>query len=261
MKQNGELGQKAIDSFKSGDIGNGIAHTANYLANAVPGLGAQADQIGQDLNNGDYGKAGGHLAAIAALIEAPKAIPAVGRGIAAGGADIAKGAAKIAGGEAMGQIPGMEWPGRIALGYPGARQIMKGIEKGAAAAKGDPASLPVVNLRGTLPEIETAAPVENPLLDEISMGMGGKKFDKLDAAGQETVRNVAEQVQAKDTAPAPPPPPVPPSPLPRLPLPRQPFPLPQSQARRFVRHSPPGRGRYPKHPWSRDCPLPSAPRA
>lgn len=60
---------------------------------------------------------------------------AVGTGLKVAAPDLVGGGSMIAGGEMLSHLPGMEWPARIALDYPGARQIAKGMHAGYNATR------------------------------------------------------------------------------------------------------------------------------
>lgn len=53
----------------------------------------------------------------------------------AGVPSMAGGAAMIAAGEGLGKIPGMEWPARIGMGYPGVRLLINGAKQGLEAGR------------------------------------------------------------------------------------------------------------------------------
>src|ERR1039458_5049713 len=134
----GALIQKGVDAMKRGDYVEAARHAIDYM---IPGVGPSIDKAGDQAQSGDVSGGLGSAAGIAALTAAPGAMEAHAGGIAAGletagklpravaagakaaGPDVATGGAAIAGGELLAHVPGMEWPARIGLGYPGARQV------------------------------------------------------------------------------------------------------------------------------------------
>jgi hypothetical protein len=130
--------QEAWNQAKQGQY----APAAMSLAKAadLPGRMASgaAEPIAQDVQQGNYAGAAGQMTGLGASLAAGK-IPstrlgsAVGAGARAAGPDIATGGALIGGGELLGKVPGMEWPARIGMGYPGARAVAEGLKKGSRA--------------------------------------------------------------------------------------------------------------------------------
>jgi hypothetical protein len=146
---------KAKASFSDGHYADAAAHFANYLNP----LGGAFEDVSQDLSDGNYGHAAAKFtgllsnAAVPAALDAATApgagsslarIPgAIGAGVKAAAPDVAAGLGKVAGGELLAKLPGMEFPARIGLGYPGARQMGKGIGAGFDAARAAMADQPV----------------------------------------------------------------------------------------------------------------------
>ena len=101
--------------------------------------------IAEDVAAGNMAGAAGRATGSLLLMAAPEAGEiaegvgtagrAVGAGVRAAAPDVAMGAAQIGAGELLGQIPGMEWPARIGMGYPGARQIATGLKAGFRAGR------------------------------------------------------------------------------------------------------------------------------
>jgi hypothetical protein len=72
-------------------------------------------------------------------------VSAVAKGVKAGVPDILSGGAMIGAGELMGQLPGMQWPARIAFDYPGARAVAHGMHKGFNTTKTEWGNIGKVN--------------------------------------------------------------------------------------------------------------------
>lgn len=153
---------RSLKAFKSGDPVQGVFHEGLSL---IPYIGPVIDQYYQEAKDaqakGDtvaewraLGKivglgTSGELARRAPDIIAttPKVANAVasgagkvaevagsvGTGIKAAAPDVAGGMAMAGAGEALAQVPGMEWPARIGMGYPAARLVASGVKKGVAA--------------------------------------------------------------------------------------------------------------------------------
>jgi hypothetical protein len=158
---------KGLDALKRGDYVEAARHALNY---AIPVVGPTIDAQGDQAQSGDVagalggatalgvqGAAPGALEANAATI-VPRAADAASTlarvpkaalaGVKAGGPGVVGGAAMIAGGELMSRVPGLEWPARIGLAYPGTRQIAGGLKSGARAA--------MEELRNPAPEAPSA---------------------------------------------------------------------------------------------------------
>jgi hypothetical protein len=73
-EQNKQIGQRALDSFHAGNYGEGLAHSLNYIMNAVPGLGAASDSAGEAIKSGDYGTGVGRAIGTALAMAGPKAL-------------------------------------------------------------------------------------------------------------------------------------------------------------------------------------------
>lgn len=135
--------QRALDAFKSGDIKQGLVNSAF----SVPFIGPMAQGIGEESKTAPV-LAGIHAAEMAApLIGAGGRSLAVSPGIgdaaaatrAFGRAALPKAAgagAMMGGAELAGQIPGMEWPARIAMAYPAGRMLVNAGKEGIGAARG-----------------------------------------------------------------------------------------------------------------------------
>lgn len=222
---NAKLLDKAKQSFHEGDYTGAAAHFLNYL---VPG-GAAMEDAGEDFQKGDYAHGLAKTAGIAStavagakapqILEtagnvadaAPNVAQAVKAGAQAAAPDVVKGLGKVATGEALAKLPGMEYPARIAVGYPGARQVGRGITTGMDAAREA-----FYRARGEQPpEVTAQAPqaaatpapappapeaVAGPdaaLLDDLSQSLAKKPFAKLNAQQQETVRGIAARGSTK----------------------------------------------------------------
>lgn len=230
-----ELKQRATDAWSRGDYAEAGAHALNLLFNVIPGIGKAGDdyviEAGKSgMNSAEARSQLGTFLGSAVGMEEMKALPGaikkavppvakaavsalpprVSAAIQAGAPDIAAGAAKVAGGELLGKIPGVEWPARIAMDYPGLRQIMKGAGKGISAFKG-----------AVAPE---AAPAEDAdLLQATYKNLGGKgKFSDADAGAQKVIRAVIAKANAPAPAPAA-------SALPAEPAAAPPVPIPPSR--------------------------------
>ena len=153
-EQTARLGKSAGESFRKGDVISGIRKGINTGINAVlPGLGAQSEDAGQEFDKGNYASGAGKTLGVGvntalgitspkiaglgakAVYNTPRALGAVGTGLKAAAPDLATGGAMIGGGELLSKVPGMEWPARIALDYPGARQVARGLRQGATATR------------------------------------------------------------------------------------------------------------------------------
>ena len=184
VKSHVKQAQAAASDFQTGDYATGVGHAA---AAAIPLMGPAAAEAGSEIGRGEYLKGLTH----AALILAPFAVrgaPAIAEGagkaataVKAAAPDVGVGAAKIAGGELIGQIPGMEWPGRIALGYPGIRQIANGIKKGIQAARAAGSDIP-------------AATEDEALLEGLSQSQLGKTFARATEEEKASIRQLADRV-------------------------------------------------------------------
>jgi hypothetical protein len=76
-KSTQQLGQKALDAFKTGDYAQGVRHSINYLANGIPGLGSALDAAGDKSGSGDYKGATADTLALATNLLAAKFGPKV----------------------------------------------------------------------------------------------------------------------------------------------------------------------------------------
>ena len=215
-QQNTDLANKAIEAFKAGDYSEAARHTLSYFINGIPGVGAMLDEAGEKAKTGDYKGAIADTAALATQLIGAKALPgatdtltepgaisgplktaakvpvAVASGVKAATPAVATGAAMIGASEALGVIPGMEWPARIALGYPAIRTIAGGVKSGIAAAKATMAEVPAAAV--------AASTEDTALLDGIAQGFGYKSFSGAPETAQETIRTVASRI---DTPTAP----------------------------------------------------------
>lgn len=116
-------------------VAAGLGLGAGVLGGKAVRAGVQAAGGGEGAQN--LGEDVGGLAAggAAAHFTPPNLSPAIGAGIRAAAPDVLKGGAQVAAGEALARAPGMEWPARIGLGYPGAKQMGRGMQTGFNAAK------------------------------------------------------------------------------------------------------------------------------
>src|ERR1035437_310199 len=109
----------------------------NFAQHPIEGIKdtISSDPVGSALTAAALGRGAfpGAAAKVESAISRP--VSAIGQGIKVAAPQVLGGGAMIAGGEALANVPGMEWPARIGLGYPGARQIGKGIQAGFGAAR------------------------------------------------------------------------------------------------------------------------------
>lgn len=144
IAQNEQLAQLAEDAWHKGDYTNAARHAANYLLNSLPGMGAASDEAGTKLEQGDIAGGLADTAAVASQaalgIKSPsiargagRLTSAAGAGIKAAAPGVASGLLKSGAGEAIGQIPGMQWPARIAFGIPAAQDIGQALKAGTGA--------------------------------------------------------------------------------------------------------------------------------
>ncbi len=205
------LGASAAE-WQAGQKGQAAAHALEILGPAL------ADPAMEGLDSGP---------ATAAIAKVKQAGSVVKAGIKAAAPDIGAGAAMIGAGEVASHIPGMEWPARIALDYPGLRKVVGGLKKGVGAAReamGPPApevppgfnaaegstlNAPAAAPRpagyqppvtGALPGTAPPAPPPsvNPLLDQIAQHNGFESF----AAAPPEVKPFLENM-ARNAEPAP----------------------------------------------------------
>lgn len=176
----------ATAAYKAGDYKT----AAEQALFSIPFLGTGMASTIPEWESGQKGAAGAHLFEQAAGILGPSAVRAVtpvvratGAGMAAAAPGIVGGATKIAAGEALGAVaPGMEWPGRLALGYPGARQVAGGFQAGAQAFRAALAG-------GASPEAAMSQ-----LMEDLSQSLGGKSFANLSESQQVGIRAVANRI-------------------------------------------------------------------
>jgi hypothetical protein len=194
-----------MSAFKRGDYVEGLRHGVNWLMNMVPGVGTVSEKASDQAQAGDVaGGVGTDLGLLTnlgvaakapgAIAAAPDAVKAVAAGVKAGAPKVAGGATMIAGGEALGHVPGMEWPARIGMGYPGARTILQGVKEGVDAAKAS-----WNDAVATAPEASGAAaagPAEDAeLLDKLAQGYKYKSFKSAPPEAQATFRELADRIQ------------------------------------------------------------------
>lgn len=138
--------QEIAQHISAGDYGKAALAVGQYATdNPAKRMGDQmVGDVAHDVKEGNYAGAGGRILGDAAMLAGPKlgelaADTKIGSAVTAGAKaaapDVATGGAMIAGGEAIAQVPGMSIPARIALGYPGAKQVGAGLKKGIAAGK------------------------------------------------------------------------------------------------------------------------------
>jgi hypothetical protein len=138
----------AKQAYSAGDYKKAAEETAF----SVPFVGPMLANAGEEAKTNPV-LGGIHMAEIAAPLAGPAAealgdvAPAVAEGLSktggavkaaakAGGPDILAGTAKVGAAEIAGQtLPGMEWPARIGLGYPGFRQVAGGLKQAWRAGK------------------------------------------------------------------------------------------------------------------------------
>jgi hypothetical protein len=186
----------AKEAFDRGDYTEGVRHSVNWLLNAIPGLGSQMEKASDQAQAGDV--AGGigttlgvgtNLALASkspAIIEAaPRVAKAAGSGVVAAAPKVAGGAAMIGAGEVLGKVPGMEWPARIGLGYPGVRKVFQGLKDGVEAAKSSWSGAEASGVPVASPE--AAASADTEMLDKIAQGQGYSSYAKMPDSGKATV--------------------------------------------------------------------------
>jgi uncharacterized ParB-like nuclease family protein len=184
-----------------------IPLAAHHLGGAVPFLGKTAQDVEEDVRNKDYEAAVERTAGMVAPFLAGKVPGAVERtagavnraivpikvGLKAAGPDLATGAALATAGGAIGEIPGVSMPARLALEYPGARQMAIGVKKGFEAAR-------AARTAGA-----TAATAAEATPGELLARAEGHDWAKLSAEDKGMLENVA---RARQNAAAPPRPPM-----------------------------------------------------
>lgn len=74
-KASKEQFQKGVAAYKSGDL---VSGTGRMAAAALPGIGPAAAQAGEELGQGEYGKAGAHATELLAPFAVPEALSAAG---------------------------------------------------------------------------------------------------------------------------------------------------------------------------------------
>jgi hypothetical protein len=205
IQQQNDLAGKATDSFKKGQYLDSVRHGLMYMLNGIPGVGALLDQAGNKAENGDYKGAVADTGALATYLLEGKAIgsgtqaltepgaitqpivnaarkvgdvsAATGAAVKAATPGVVGGLATVGAGEVLSKIPGMEWPARLAVAWPGARMITGGVKAGArafatelatrraavaqAGADADAAALALANhIKDTVPAAEPSSVTE-----------------------------------------------------------------------------------------------------
>jgi hypothetical protein len=74
-KASKEQFQKGVAAYKSGDL---VSGTGRMAAAALPGIGPAAAQAGEELGQGEYGKAGAHTTELLAPFAVPEVLSAAG---------------------------------------------------------------------------------------------------------------------------------------------------------------------------------------
>lgn len=118
----------AADSLE--DLVHNVTHPTEFF-NRDPAVAAQTYGT---LARGAF-NAATSAPAMAAAGKVADAGAATGAGIKAAAPDAAIAGGMIAGSEAIGQLPGMAWPSRVAIAYPAGRMLVKAGQKGMEAAK------------------------------------------------------------------------------------------------------------------------------
>lgn len=108
-----------------------VGEEGSKVLGAPPGASAL---IGDVAGLGAGGLAGKGVSKLD-LPSVPRAASAVGKGLKVAAPDLIGGGSMIAGGEILAKVPGMEWPARIGMGYPGARQMGRGMHAGFNATR------------------------------------------------------------------------------------------------------------------------------
>jgi len=144
----------------------------------------------------------------AAVDVAPQAWTAAKAGVQAAAPDVAIGGFKVAAGSAAAEVlPGgpIKYALAAAPAYAGGRQIMKGLAKGAVAARDSfatPVAAPAVAVADAA--TATAATADAAQFDPIAKAMAGKPFAELSPQQQQAIRaSVARDAAAAAPAPAP----------------------------------------------------------
>ena len=202
------LRQKAADAAKQGDYVSAARHAIDYI---LPIVGPALDSMGDEAQAGQVAHALGRATTLGLMTAGPAALGSPGgieaatkignvvsAAAKAGVPKIAGGGAMIAGGEALAAVPGMEWPARIGMGYPGARMIAGGLKEGFQAGRAA-ATAPseIENIAAGMARA-SAAEVEN--LDKISMQTVGKPFAEATELQQNAFRAALEH---ESSGPAP----------------------------------------------------------
>lgn len=194
------MADQALRALKTGgqdilSLPQGIANLVVHPIESVKGMISAPGELVHEATSGQIPEAVGHVGAMALggkLL--PKVGPiakSVGTGIKVAAPDLAGGTAMIGGGELLSRLPGMEWPARIGLDYPGARLIAQGMKKGyhAMTGGGPGEELPPYLERLKKPMIpkgkgvgggEAAGKARTKLV-----GMGGPKYPKIEADVEE----------------------------------------------------------------------------
>lgn len=201
LAQNENLANKATESFKNKHFLEGIRHGLNLAMNAIPGLGAQSDQAGDQINEGDV--AGGMGRAVGAglgqleLAKLPKAVQGAAETMSAIPDVISRGASAV---KDVATSPGvtrsLDRAGNYAIAGGAVGLHPAPIALGVAAKVGAEA----LRRAGEKP----AAPIPTipPLYEELAQSQAKVSFSKLDAAGQAAIKQMADRIQngfASDT--------------------------------------------------------------
>jgi hypothetical protein len=198
----------AETALSKGDWTGFVRHMQT-AALPIPGIDTAIEQASNKWDSGDKAGALGDAAALVAQAAIASQAPAIGRGLKATGAgiaaaapDVAAGGAKVLAGEALAKVPGMEFPARIGLGYPGARQIGKGMGKfGEAFGKSlspTPAKASAAAPAAAAPAVETLA--DGSTVQDIARGQGIKSWKNATADQKAGAQNIFDKLKAAEAA-------------------------------------------------------------
>lgn len=189
VQQQEDLLSKSIDAFKNGSYSEGARHGLMYILNGIPGVGALLDRAGTKAGTGDYKGAIADTAALATYLAEGKLLGPLTDAAAEPGA--ITGPIKTAAG-AVRKTAG-------ALPMPGDAELVAGL-------LGSPHAAAALYIKRALPEIRDAfKPKPVPLppeYDLIAKGLGANDYASAGPTGQQTIRSVYDQIQARNAQPA-----------------------------------------------------------
>jgi len=196
----------AETALSKGDWTGFVRHMQT-AALPIPGIDTAVEQASNKWDSGDKAGALGDAAALVAQTAIASQAPAIGRGLKATGAgiaaaapDVAAGGAKVLAGEALAKVPGMEFPARIGLGYPGARQIGKGIGK-FGEAFGESLSPTPAKASAAAPAAGAAAAetlADGSTVQDIARGQGIKSWKNATADQKAGAQSIFDKLKATE---------------------------------------------------------------